>query len=84
MAKMTSGVLCRDRRLLHGRKQRIILFYPADDPEKPYFDEDIWKPWTQYQWHPGEWGKKYQLYDESGKKIPPPKPGESMKIEIEL
>ena len=79
MAKITSGVLCRD---IGGSE--FICFYP--DIEMVLGIYGFWRDKSRGRLVKllGEWNAEYQLYNESGKKIPPPAPGKCFEVEIEL
>jgi len=78
MPKYISGVLCRDA---------IEPWIRFCDLTGPILEDDgCWNfPRRRHQWFTfAEWNAQYQLYDENGKKIPPPAPGKCFEVDLEL
>lgn len=76
--KMTSGVLCRDK---NGKIAFFLVGWPK--MSKTGLWEECHGEFKK-DWSLKTWNALYQLYDENGKKIPPPKPGECYEVEIQL
>lgn len=85
--KMTSGVLCRD-----ATPAQFVVFFTHTTNTKhelKLYGDGCWRDFSDgsnivFVQSLKEWDEEYQLYDEHGKKIPPPKPGECYEVEIEL